>query len=146
MILHAIFDLDGTLADLTHRLHFIKCDSPDWDSFFKACRDDEPIWPTINTLHLLYKAGLNISIVSGRSDIVETETRTWIKSVAIHAYNLHMRKNGDHRPDYKIKSELLKNNPQWTTGNTIIFDDRTQVVNMWRKEGFTCYQVATGNF
>jgi len=146
MIVHAIFDLDGTLADLTHRLHFIKCDKPDWGGFFKACRDDKPIWPTINTLHYLLRSDVAISIVSGRSDIVKTETVAWINSVGIHPYNLYMRKEGDHRPDYQVKLELLKNNPQWHSDSTVVFDDRTQVVNMWRKEGLTCYQVATGNF
>ena len=27
-----------------------------------------------------------------------------------------------------------------------VFDDRNKVVDMWRKNGLTCFQVADGNF
>lgn len=37
-----IFDLDGTLCDITHRLHFIEGDNKDWDGFYKACPADIP--------------------------------------------------------------------------------------------------------
>lgn len=33
-----VFDLDGTLADIRHRVHFVRGTSkPDWSSFFLAC-------------------------------------------------------------------------------------------------------------
>ena len=28
----------------------------------------------------------------------------------------------------------------------MVFDDRNQVVDMWRKSGLTCFQVADGDF
>jgi len=31
-----IFDLDGTLCDITHRLHFIEGDNKDWDGFYRG--------------------------------------------------------------------------------------------------------------
>lgn len=50
-----IFDLDGTLADLTHRLHFLenKTDKRRWDKFHAACSKDKPKYNVIwlfNTL------------------------------------------------------------------------------------------------
>jgi len=32
-----IFDIDGTLADVSHRLHYITGETKDWDAFFAAC-------------------------------------------------------------------------------------------------------------
>jgi hypothetical protein len=32
-----IIDIDGTLADTTHRLHHIKSKPPNWDAFFAEC-------------------------------------------------------------------------------------------------------------
>jgi hypothetical protein len=29
---------------------------------------------------------------------------------------------------------------------TLVFDDRSRVVEMWRKNGIKCFQVAEGNF
>lgn len=77
-----IFDLDGTLADCKHRLHYVKrpssvcprcegipflvctkCNNSgrvydrsfgaDWDAFFKACVDDVPIPSGIFTFNVI---------------------------------------------------------------------------------------------
>ena len=64
-----------------------------------------------------------------------------------------MRKDGDYRKDTIVKDELLtnvlkilNNEYEGITWNPIIFEDRKQVVDMWRNKGFTCYQVAPGEF
>ena len=38
-----ICDIDGTLADLHHRLHHIKNGNKNWDAFFAEVKDDLPI-------------------------------------------------------------------------------------------------------
>jgi hypothetical protein len=43
-------DFDGTLADITHRLHFIQGEHKDWPAFYRACVDDTPIMPMIQGL------------------------------------------------------------------------------------------------
>ena len=48
-----IFDIDGTIADLTHRLHYIQSIKPDWKAFNSNVMDDAPITNTIKTLKLL---------------------------------------------------------------------------------------------
>lgn len=50
-----IFDIDGTLADLSHRLHFIQKKPADWDGFFAACSDDAPIPEVIELIQRLGK-------------------------------------------------------------------------------------------
>jgi hypothetical protein len=38
-----VVDLDGTLADCTHRLHHIRGErAKNWDAFFAACHLDQP--------------------------------------------------------------------------------------------------------
>ena len=37
-----IVDIDGTIADCSHRLHYIKGEKKDWNSFFKAAGKDKP--------------------------------------------------------------------------------------------------------
>ncbi len=69
-----IFDLDGTLALIDHRKHFVECDrkDQDWDAFYKACEKDEPNWPIIefyNYYSAVYGPD-NVWIFSGRSSIV----------------------------------------------------------------------------
>lgn len=136
-----VFDLDGTLADCTHRRPL--ADSGDWDGFFDACVDDEPIVPVIEHLSALARAGHRIEIWSGRSDRVRDKTRWWLNEWGINpAFLTCMRTAGDKRPDDEVKREFLR----MTDMPDIIFDDRDRVVAMWRAEGLTCFQVASGDF
>ena len=133
-----IFDIDGTLADLTHRLHHIKDSGKDYDAFFAKCVDDKPIEPICRLLRIL-KQHLLVILVSGRSDAVRKETIAWLNKHQLAYDELHMRKAGDLRKDHIVKAEILE---QIQRVHTILFvvDDRTSVVNMWRSKGLTCLQ------
>lgn len=139
-----IFDLDGTLADISHRLHHIQQDKPNWDAFFAACTEDEPINEIITILKNLTGNHL-IHIVTGRNEDVREETEAWLTKHRIHVDGLHMRKSGDRRPDIVVKYEWLQKFPH--AGEiACVFEDRQGVVDMWREEGLICCQVAPGDF
>lgn len=38
-----IVDIDRTLSDCQHRLHFTNGERKDWDTFYSALEDDKPI-------------------------------------------------------------------------------------------------------
>lgn len=144
-----IFDLDGTLADLTHRLHFIQQEPKDWDSFFAACDKDKVIDEVANVARALRDADNTILIVSGRSDAVREKTRYWLFYHFIPCHGLYMRKAGDHRPDNIAKAEIFEDQvcKDWRRESIAgVFDDRKQVVDMWRSKGLKCFQVAEGDF
>ncbi len=46
-----------------------------------------------------------------------------------------MRKAGDHRPDDIVKHEILMNEVCRDWWPTVVFDDRSRVVKMWRDVG-----------
>ena len=56
-----------------------------------------------------------------------------------------MRPDDDYRPDAELKSELF-DKLDLVYSDTIIFDDRQSVVDMWRARGLTCFQVTKGDF
>ncbi len=74
-----IFDLDGTLARIEHRLHFIQQKPKDWRGFLAACQDDAPNLPVIRTLQTLRKAGADVWIWSGRRDECQAQTVEWLQ-------------------------------------------------------------------
>jgi len=140
-----IFDLDGTLADCTHRLHFINNGKKDWPAFFAACKDDAPIHHMIELCAELEVSG-RIVICSGRSDVVRDDTMRWLIENGLSPDLLMMRKQGDHRPDHVVKLEMLTDLRAMNYNPTMAFDDRDQVVKMWRENGVPCAQVAPGDF
>ena len=144
-----IFDLDGTLALIEHRRHFVEGETKDWRAFFAACGDDEPNIPVISVLRALRKSGAEIWIWSGRSDEVRGTTEYWLDVHGIMKNSdwLRMRKAGDHQPDVDLKASWLSElNPLDRRRLAATFDDRQSVVDMWRANGITCFQVAPGQF
>ena len=100
-----IFDIDGTLADISHRLHFIKKEPKDWKGFFEACSLDKPIPEVIAVMNALQAAKHTILVVTGRSSEIRDETYRWLnKHSALH-HGLYMRNEGDHRTDDQILPE-----------------------------------------
>ena len=151
-----ICDIDGTIANLEHRLHYLKSPKKDWASFNKACVDDEPYKDVIAILQSLvlgHGNGCNVCgaverefhFFSGRNEVVRKETEEWLKKhVPItedRDWELHMRKEGDYRPDTTVKYEMMYELKITPDDVLCILDDRQGVVDMWRQEGFRCLQV-----
>lgn len=135
-----VFDLDGTLADCSHRLHHLE--RKDWRAFFAACGDDKLIDVTATVARTLALGGHRVEIWSGRSDEVRAETEAWLTRHDLFPDALLMRSAGDLRPDDEVKREFLRGGGV----PDVIFDDRKRVVDMWRAEGIACFQVASGDF
>lgn len=139
-----VFDLDGTLCDVSHRLHFIQEQPKDWDAFFSSCIDDAPKLEIIHTLNALDEAGHRVEIWTGRSDVTFRQTIQWLnKHVANGSFSLglKMRPAGDYRPDHELKREWLMEGLKLGTAPDLVFEDRQRVVDMWRSENITCCQV-----
>jgi predicted kinase len=135
-----IFDIDGTLADTTHRLHHIKAKPPNWDAFFDACASDPLIEPIRELARVMASQNYKIILVSGRTDKVRSLTEAWLAEHGVPYHELHMRAEGDHRQDTVVKSQILDS--LLADGNEIqwVIDDRPSVVAMWRERGLTCLQ------
>lgn len=146
-----IFDLDGTLADIRHRLHYIERAPKRYDLFFEACVDDKPNLPVTRILDTLQWEN-EILIFSGRSEVVRSKTIRWLYShtnlsQAQVRVGLRMRASGDYTPDHELKRKWLHEMSQEQRSRIVgVFDDRDRLVRMWREEGLTCFQVAEGNF
>lgn len=137
-----IFDIDGTLADLTHRLHHIKNGNRDWNRFNENVHLDVPIRPIIALAQKLYQHHI-IILASGRGEEVRLPTQKWLKENYVHYHELYMRPAGDYRKDTIIKHEIL-GQIRLKYGNDIelVVDDRQSVVDMWRANGLICLQAA----
>lgn len=138
-----VFDLDGTLANSDHRVHFLEREPKDWRAFYAACDQDFPCHPLIRTLKALQVTGAEVEIWSGRSAEVEDKTRAWLAGYGLGDVPLRMRAVGDHRPDTTVKAEWLE---AASVKPWLVFEDRASVVEMWRSHGIVCCQVAPGDF
>ena len=138
---NVIFDLDGTLADLTHRLHHIKEKPKNWELFHTSCVDDKPKQDVIDMARALYHQNYQIWVLSGRNNTVWWETVAWLGQNGVLFHQLVMREAKDRRDDTIVKLEMTQKHGLIPQNTLCIFDDRQKVVNMWRQNGFTCMQV-----
>lgn len=144
-----IFDIDGTLADATHRLHHILGkEKKDWDAWDAETDGDSPIVPIVGILQALYDHGHYIMLLTGRNERVREQTEKWLADHNIHYHWLIMRPHGDHRDDNIVKVELLyqflEDHPEQHPET--IFEDRRRLVVAFREEGFHVCQVDEGDF
>ena len=144
-----LFDLDGTLADITHRRHHVeKADKKDadWRAFYAAGVDDLVNLPVAAMFDVLRQSGRQVWIVSGRSDEVKAETLAWLSNACLVPDRLLMREANNHEPDVKLKRRWILDGTIPADQVLCVFDDRASVVDMWREEGLACFQVARGDF
>lgn len=136
-----VFDLDGTLADITHLVPLIHAQHKDYDAFFAACVNDLPHQHVIDTLNAHVEAGHEVEIWSARSDSAKVATLEWLEANGIDPNLLaHMRLDGDYTEDATLKRSWLHMlHPDERPA--IVYDDRQRVVDMWRAEGIACFQV-----
>lgn len=141
-----IFDLDGTLANLDHRLHHIKDGKKDWDAFFAAMADDTPNGPVAKLAKALADGDHSIVICSGRPEGYRPVIESWLQYHRINFDALYLRPDGDYRPDQIIKAEILRILREDGWEPWVVVDDRQRVVDMWRSHDLTCLQCAPGDF
>lgn len=142
-----LFDLDGTLADNSHRQHLLSGDKKDWDAFFDAQRDDTPNTPIVTLYRALIESDkFDVLVVTARPERYRETTQKWFAENDIPLERLLMRVDGDRRSDEIVKQEMLFLLKGEDRLPLFVVDDRAGVVEMWRSEGITCLQCADHRF
>ena len=139
-----IFDIDGTLADVSERIHHVRGKRKDWDAFFAGMAQDKAIGAMVRLCNLLHDGGMRIVLCSGRTEQHRAETVKWLDREGVRYHELRLRRDGDRRSDTIAKREMLEGIDR----SRILFvvEDRTRVVEMWREQGLVCLQCAPGEF
>lgn len=139
-----IVDIDGTLA------HIPEGGRSPYD--YARVSDDvvDPIIRDLVNRHHIQ--GYEVLIVSGRDDACLEATTQWMRVNQVMFSDIFMRPTkavdiyGGKTPDYVVKYRLFN---EYIRGNfdvQLVLDDRDQVVDVWRRLGLKCLQVAPGDF
>jgi predicted kinase len=135
-----IYDVDGTLAKLNGRSPYdytrVLTDLPH-DDIIQQMRED-------------YANGYKLIVVSGREDVCRGDTLEWLQFYTElpvgEEIPLYMRPENDGRADFIIKYEIFKTHVEPFYNLVMVYDDRDQVIDMWRKINVRAVQVAPGAF
>lgn len=142
-----IFDIDGTLADITHRRVYLDETPPNWTKFNAHMGDDLPNTPIVALYKTLWASeAYNIEIVTGRNEQFRNVTEAWLAWNEIPFKRVTMRADKDYRPDHLVKKDVLDGFLAEGLEIEFCVDDRQQVVDMWRANDVTCLQCDIGDF
>ncbi len=135
-----VFDLDGVLADVRHRLHHVATRPRNWDAFFASAPDD-PVLP--EGRRAVDAAALDHEVVylTGRPERCRTDTESWLARHALPPGELLMRADGDRRPARLAKLAHLRSLSR-RLGIVEILDDDPRVVETVRAAGYPARHIA----
>jgi len=165
-----VFDIDGTLANASHRLHHIKDTrffipsalglrdlKPNWEKFLSpemVMKDTAitTVWAVLEAMHI---QDHRILFITGRNLTTYSDTYNWLKQMArLNApqwyfdakINLFMRDKDDRSPSEVSKRKSLHRARELDFDPKLVFEDRATDTAMWRDEGLICCQVAEGKY
>lgn len=139
-----ICDIDGTLANLDHRLHFVSGRSAgeqydkvdkDWKSFLATVGNDG-VFPCVRNIVMAARLSHMMLLVSGRATVIGHETAEWLKRKNIQYDHLFMRHADDFRPDHEVKEDILL--ALFDAGLQreqikLVIDDRDSICDLWKR-------------
>lgn len=141
-------DIDGTLAR--------RNEGPDGRGPFDWSRvGEDTVADSVRfALELFRREGYFVVIFTGRPAgreaggiEVQEATQKWLAEHGI-VWDLYLSRDaGDYvTPDDVVKERLYRENVEPFYDLEVILDDRRRVVDMWRRIGLQCWQVAPGDF
>lgn len=132
-----ICDLDGTLA--------LFGNANPYNRDFLQDKLNMPVQEILRAMYR-YEGSPYIILLSGREGKFKDMTIEWLQKNEVWYESLYMRAEGDLRNDAIIKEELYREHIEGKYNVLFVLDDRNRVVDLWRRLGLTCLQVADGDF
>lgn len=130
----AFVDIDGVVANVRHRVHFVEQEPKDWSSFFAAAIDDEPHAEGLAVVGRL-AADHDVVFITGRPERLRDDTTAWLARHGLAGHRLEMRPEGDRRPAARFKVQMLRR----IAGRrpvAIVIDDDPLVLDAMRGAGY----------
>ena len=149
-----VFDIDGTLANSDHREYIINHaasrEEVNWDEYFEASRYDPPHYEIQWLNHIMAeREDTELIVLTARPSYSRDMTEEWLKQHDIAHSELIMKDplpDGSYDKDYIFKEKVLDQLIAQDRKPFMVFEDRQNVVDMWRSRGIKCLQVQPGDF
>ena len=134
----AVFDVDNTLADTSHRQRFLERRPRDWDAFFAAAPQDPPLAEGVAMVRDSARE-CEIVYVTGRPERCRRDTVDWLAAHGLPEGQVYMRGNADRRPARHTKLAMLRRLARSREIRVFVDDDALVCLDA-RRAGFTVVQ------
>ena len=141
-----IIDLDGTLADVSHRVHHVEKEVKDKKAFNQLMGKDSLNHWCYELMEAMRARGYKIIFITGRPEKYWDDTTAWLDRNKISYDELYMRPRTAKGTDDLVKKNIYENSIRNRIDIAFIVEDRLSVVRMWREIGLVCLQCDWGDF
>jgi hypothetical protein len=129
-----IWDLDGTLADVSGIRHLITAPTGGFDAFHRASEFVLPNEYVVRAAREAHDEGYTNLIFSGRFEKYRVLSTRWLEKNDVPYAHLEMRPDGDYRKDFLVKRDMF-NAYAARYHITHAWDDRPAVIDLWNAIG-----------
>jgi hypothetical protein len=128
----AVFDIDGVVADVRHRLHHLER-RRSWNAFFDAAHEDTLLAEGATLVADLARHH-EIVWLTGRPEWLRDTTADWLAEHGLPGGEMYLRPYGDYRPAPRYKVDVLRTLAP--RGIAAVIDDDDEVVRAALAAGF----------
>lgn len=132
-----LVDIDGVLADVTHRQHHLAGTRKNWNAFFAAADADPVIEAGAEAVRQAADDGYPIVYLTGRPERLRQVTEGWLTrhDLPVSPGALQMRPHREWRPAADFKVHVVRT---LASGRTVadMWDDDEAVVSALHAAGF----------
>ena len=138
-----VFDVDGVLADASHRQHLITGYRHDWMAFFDECGKDGLIAETAQLAALL-DPSVQVILLTARPSRVEAITVDWMGRHGVRWDLLIMREYGDYSYARDFKQYTVAELRAYGFELQLALEDDPRNQAMFEREGIPCVYIHSG--
>lgn len=140
-----ILDLDGVVADSSHRLKY--ADIRDWDTYdILTDYDTTYEWSDlliemIQVYNSIMACQVKLIFITARGNRARCATKDWLLvnfGLKSNDYVLYMRPDGDKSEDCVLKQTLYEAFVKDSYDVRFVIEDKLSNAIMWRKNGLVC--------
>jgi phosphoglycolate phosphatase-like HAD superfamily hydrolase len=129
-----IFDIDGTLCDVSSIRHLVTGGTRNFDAFHRESINCPPHSHVVEAARNSEAEDIAPLIVTARDARYRNVTAFWLAMHHIPSEALYMRRWGDWRPDYEVKRDILARiRDRYDVVEA--WDDNPNVIRLWGEEG-----------
>jgi hypothetical protein len=140
-----LVDVDGVLADGSHRQHLLNGEKKRWQDFFRAISDDQPLLATVTLVDLISDDTL-ITLLTARPESIHDDTVAWLREYEIRWDLLIMRGHRDHGPSTEMKRLAVEELRYAGFDPVLAIDDDQRNITMYEEENIPALYLHSGYY
>lgn len=136
-----IFDMDGTLCDVSSIRHYVTGKERNFHKFHTESINCPPVRHVVKAAKKAHKQGRAVLIVTAREFRFAMVCMFYLRIIGVEYEQLYMRRNGDYRADSIVKREIL--DIIYNDGYNVIraWDDNPSIWDVWESAGIETVRV-----